>query len=86
MIARKLTTLAQVALLSEEEFKRMLPDFVVWFGYSKGAQKPGKSRIYVSQRTEGRRFRWLHRVASNDSVVGSSIAVGAKPGRSGATA
>lgn len=84
MIARKLTTLAQVALLSEEEFKRMLPDFVVWFGYSKGAQKPGKSRIYVSQRTEGRLFRWLHRVAK-DSGTGF-YAVGAKPLPRGATA
>lgn len=31
-------------------------------------------------------LRWLHRVAKDGSVVGSSIAVGAKPGRSGATA
>lgn len=37
----RLDTLAEIALLSEEEFERMLPDLAAWFFYAKEAQKSG---------------------------------------------
>lgn len=37
----KLTTLAEIAVLSEDQFGRMLPDFAAWFLFGKEAQKVG---------------------------------------------
>ena len=38
---RNFDTLADIALLSESEFERFLPDFAAWFFYVKQAQKIG---------------------------------------------
>lgn len=37
----KFTTLAEICLLSEDQFGRMLPDFVTWYAFGKQAQKVG---------------------------------------------
>ena len=37
----KFTTLAEISLLSEDQFGRMLPDFVAWHAFGKQAQKVG---------------------------------------------
>ena len=47
----KLSTLAQIALLTPEQFGRMLPDFIAWYEFSQ-----------VAQRTEGissSGFTWI---------------------------
>ena len=72
----KLETLAQIALFSEDEFARMLPDLMAWFAFSKQAQKVGAI-------TTG--FTWIDdanpgsisSVVITDPITGQTMEIGA---------